>query len=587
MADRSEPAAGLTVGTAGHIDHGKTALVEALTGTATDRLAEERRRGITIELGFAELDLGDGRSLGVVDVPDHERLVRTMVAGACGIDMFLLVVAADDGLMPQTQEHLTALRALGVERGVVALNKIDLAEREMRELAAAAAAEAVPGAKLIEVSARTGEGIEDLRRALAALASEVAATSPDGSWPPEGALVHVDRSFSITGAGTVVTGTIAAGSFEVGDRVSILPSGERARVRGIQRHGREVAVAGRGQRAAINLAGVGVDEVSRGDVLAGPGAGVEASYRVDGLLLGELEGPRLGGRRLQAHHGTRDVPTRVVDLGEGLVQLRLESPLMTRAGNRIVLREIASPSTLGGVEVVDPDPGRHGSGEEVELLTELIEGEPEQILATAIEAAPAGLPADPDLWANEPRLPYALGRFERERWIEALATKVGSGQARREKGLLLPPATATAAVGGEERAALPDLSQEMRRVVALLRADGLEPRAPGALAAAVGLDRGEVLPLLAELAGRGDLVKVKADVFYEAARLEQASAIVVELARRRGSISLAELRDALHTSRKYSQAILEHLDGRGLLIRQGDRHLPRSEPPSSGSSDEF
>src|SRR4051794_30374452 len=224
----------LTLGTAGHIDHGKTALVEALTGKNTDRLEEEHRRGISIELGYARLELPDGRSLSVIDVPGHERLVRTMVAGATGIDLFLLVVAGDEGVMPQTREHLTVLQALGVETGVIALTRCDLAEPESRHPAAAEARELID-APLVEVSARTGEGLDELRLALADAAELADARRAVRQWE-EPAVLHVDRVFALRGIGTVVTGTLWSGVIREGERVEILPEGIELRVRSIQVH---------------------------------------------------------------------------------------------------------------------------------------------------------------------------------------------------------------------------------------------------------------------------------------------------------------------------------------------------------------
>ena len=241
----------LTVGTAGHIDHGKTTLVRALTGRDTYRLAEEQRRGISIELGFASLDLGQ-RRLSLVDVPGHERFVRTMIAGASGIDMFLLVVAADDGPMPQTVEHLAVLRALGIEHGVVALTKVDLVDEETRLLATAAATELAPQAPLVEVSAETGAGIEELRAALAQVAAEVEPREATGDEP----VLHVDRAFTVAGHGTVVTGTLWAGWLQRGQQVKILPSGREARVRSIEVHDRALEAADAHQRVALNLGGV-------------------------------------------------------------------------------------------------------------------------------------------------------------------------------------------------------------------------------------------------------------------------------------------------------------------------------------------
>src|SRR5438132_769915 len=263
----------LTLGTAGHIDHGKTALVAALTGVDTDRLPEERRRGISIDLGYARLELPSGRAVSVVDVPGHERFVRTMVAGATGIDLYLLTIAADDGVMPQTGEHVAA----------------------------------------------------------------------------EDAGLHVDRSFTIRGAGTVVTGTLWSGSVGRGDEVELLPSGTQARVRGVQVHDQPVERAAAGQRVAVNLVGVDRREVARGDVLVARGGAVEPTYVVDAELeLGDARHELAGGGRVQVHHGTRESPARVAALGGRFFQLRLERPLVAVAGDRLVIRRIAPPDTLGG-----------------------------------------------------------------------------------------------------------------------------------------------------------------------------------------------------------------------------------------------
>jgi len=322
----------LTLGTAGHIDHGKTALIRALTGVDTDRLPEERERGISITLGYAALDLPSGRRLSVVDVPGHERFVRTMVAGASGIDVYLMVVAADDGVMPQTREHRKVLRALGVDHGVVAVTKTDVAEPP--DLS-----DEFPGARIVPVSARTGAGLDALRAALDEAAAQ-AASRAAASGPLR---LHVDRVFTIRGAGTVVTGTLWSGVAVRGDEVTVLPSGHRARIRAVQVHDTAVAEAVAGQRVALNLAGLAVDEVDRGDVVVA-GAGVPApTFRVDARL--DWEDP---GTRVMVHHGTREAPARAVALGDGVWQLRLEAPIIPLPGDRIVVRSIAPPDTLGG-----------------------------------------------------------------------------------------------------------------------------------------------------------------------------------------------------------------------------------------------
>jgi selenocysteine-specific elongation factor len=361
-----------TLGTAGHIDHGKTALIKALTGVDTDRLPEERERGISIALGYAQLVLPSGRRLSVVDVPGHERFVRTMVAGATGIDLFLMVVAADDGVMPQTVEHATVLASLGVGVGVVAVTKADVADPRR---ALSQAAELLPDAEAIPVSSRTGERLDALRAALDRAAAMVPARAGgDGD-----VLLHVDRVFTITGAGTVVTGTLWSGAATAGLHVTVLPSGQAARIRGVQVHDERVERAGAGQRVALNLAGLGRDDVARGDVVAAGAALPGATYRIDAAMT--WSSPELRpehGARVAVHHGTREAPARLAELGGRFVQLRLEQPLVPRRGDRLVIRSLAPPDTLGGGVVLDPDPPRHGPSRDLlARLARIERGEPE------------------------------------------------------------------------------------------------------------------------------------------------------------------------------------------------------------------
>lgn len=350
----AEAARELVVGTAGHVDHGKTALVEALTGTNTDRLEEERRRGISIELGFARLPLPSGRSLGVIDVPGHHRLVRTMVAGAGGIDLFLLAIDAAEGAMPQTREHVAVLRALGIERGVVALTKSDLAGAGAVEGARREAGELAPGAPAVAVSAVTGAGVSELLAALDSVAAGAAGSEPAG----DAALVHLDRCFTLRGIGTVVAGTLRGGALAPGDVVELLPGRRRARIRALHVHDAPVERAVPGQRVAMALAGVGRGEVGRGDVLVAPGSGPAPTYRLDA----ELDFEPVGERRVHVHHGTRESPARLVELGDDIVQLRLSEPLMPLAGDRVVIRRASPSATLGGGVVTDPAPRRRGPG---------------------------------------------------------------------------------------------------------------------------------------------------------------------------------------------------------------------------------
>jgi selenocysteine-specific elongation factor len=496
----------LTVGTAGHIDHGKTALVRALTGRDTDRLGEEQRRGMSIELGFASLDLGE-RRLSLIDVPGHERFVRTMIAGASGIDMFLLVVAADDGPMPQTLEHLAVLKALGVGQGVVALTKVDLVDEGTRRLAVETIAALLPEAPLVEVSSQTGEGLDELRRALAEAATEVTCltSAPISGGSSQTPLVgepvlHVDRVFTVAGHGTVVTGTLWSGQIERGQRVVVLPGGHEARVRSIEVHDQSREVAESHQRVALNLGGIERREVERGDVIATEAAGVTVTYRLDVDLLSGAEAV-LAEPRVQVHLGTRDSAARVVGLGDGGAQLRLERPLLARAGDRVVVRRIAPPDTLGGGIIREAAPPRHGPGWE----------------PAAPEEQPAAAPPPP---VAEP-------------------------------------------------------SPLARRVLTELEKDGPRPRGAVQLAEDMGAERREVEKAFGELAAAGAAVRAKADVVYAASVYEKLARLVLGLAEREGSTTIAAVRDALGLSRKYAQALLEQLDAEKRLRRDGDRHLPR------------
>ena len=518
----------LTVGTAGHIDHGKTALIRALTGVDTDRLPEERDRGISIELGYAPLTLPGGRRLSVVDVPGHERFVRTMVAGSSGIDLFLMTIAADDGVMPQTREHAAVLAALGVTAGVVAVTKADLADPKR---AVAEAAELLPGAEAVPVSARTGEGLDALMGVLASVAEGLPGRAGAG-----GRLVlHADRVFTIRGAGTVVTGTLWSGSAGRGDAVELLPSGRRARVRAVQVHDEAVERAQAGQRVALNLAGVAIDEVARGDVVVGdarnvPGTllardgspGVAGARAVPGTFLAPVVGYRLdvalqwrsadvrpeSGARVAVHHGTRETAARLTDLGGRYAQLRLERPLVARAGDRVVIRALAPPDTLGGGVVLDPAPPRHGPSRDLTVrLARLERGEPEP-------RADAPAPA--------PVVPAAAE----------------------------PAPLSAAALAVEEE----------------LRAAGARPPLDADLDAPVEL---------AALRDAGRAVRLGPSMHIHAEALADVRDRVTAIIKTEGEITLSQLRDELDTSRKYAQALLERLDAERLTLRRGDARVLR------------
>jgi selenocysteine-specific elongation factor len=356
------------VGTAGHIDHGKTTLVRALTGVDADRLPEEKRRGITIDLGFAELDLGDVR-VGFVDVPGHERFVKNMLAGAHGLDLVALVIAADEGVMPQTREHFDICRLLGVSSGLVVLTKSDAVDDELLELVRLEASELVAGSFLegapaVAVSARTGQGIEEFKAALLGAAAAAPARSSDAV-----ARLPVDRSFTMRGFGAVATGTLVAGEISEGDELELLPATLRVRVRGLQVHGAAVKSASAGQRTAVNLGGVDAAEVERGMMLA-PVGRLRPTQILDARVDVLADAPRglRTRQRVRVHHGTAEVLARVAALEEsgeiapgsgGLAQLRLEAPVVALPGDRFIVRTYSPQRTIAGGVVLDAHAQKH------------------------------------------------------------------------------------------------------------------------------------------------------------------------------------------------------------------------------------
>jgi selenocysteine-specific elongation factor len=387
------------VGTAGHIDHGKTSLVRALTGIDADRLKEEKQRGITIDIGFANLELDDVR-IGFVDVPGHERFVKNMLAGAHGIDLVVLVVAADESVMPQTREHFDICRLLGVRTGVVALTKADAVDAELLDLARAEVEEFVAGsfldgAPIVAVSSTTGAGLDELRAALAACALAVPERGVDRPFR-----LPVDRAFTIRGFGTVLTGTLIAGEVSVGDALELAPGGRRVKVRGLQVHGHTADRARAGQRTAVNLQGVELEEAERGQVLA-PVGRLRATSMLD-VRLRLLEGaprPLEHRARVRFHHGTSEAIARVVLLGreaiepggEAIAQVRLETPILALPGDRFIVRSYSPQMTIAGGEVLDALAPKHRPSDERarEWLERLEGASPRERLLLRLERAGA------------------------------------------------------------------------------------------------------------------------------------------------------------------------------------------------------
>jgi len=608
VAEPTDRPIALTIGTAGHVDHGKTTLVRYMTGTDTDRLEEEHRRGISIVPGYAELELPSGRRASLVDVPGHERFVKNMVSGATGVDAFLLVVAADDGVMPQTREHLDVLRVLGVERGVVALTKIDASDEETVELAALEAEELLESvgieAPIIPVSGVTGEGVEELLAAL----DELAANPPDGSSAGTLARLPVDRAFVLKGIGVVVTGTLWSGEIRPGDTL-YTASGLRPRVRGIQTHGRHAEVAYPGARTALDLAGIDASQIAAGDVLLSRPV---TPTRAFDARLWHIEGakPLAHGIRVRLHHGTRATNARVrlFDRREllpgdsALARLRLEEALILLPSDRFVLRAMAPQITIGGGTVLDPTPT--GRAPEPGWLEALESGDPSRTIPLVLaRAGREGMStrdlslalslAPEEAKTAAERLPEASRVGEiytltetvvaaKERLLDAIGQRaeqrpespgLSVAEARVATGLAAPLADALLeelAGGGDIRmteagVGLPDagevppeLEEEARRLLEDLQHAGEEPPAL------------EPTPALRLLLQRGAAVSLGEKLFASSETADRVLEEIKTVCRGEGEISLAGLRDRLGTSRKYAQAWLEYSDTVGVTSRTGD-----------------
>jgi selenocysteine-specific elongation factor len=584
----------LVLGTAGHVDHGKTALVLALTGRDTDRLPEEKARGISIALGFAPLELDADRAVSLVDVPGHERFVRHMVAGASGVDGYLMCVAADDGVMPQTVEHMAVLRLLGVTEGVVAVTKSDLIEPE---LAIDEARELVgDGPEIVAVSALTGEGISDLRAALARLVTRLERRTAWGR--PR---LFVDRVFSVAGAGTVVTGTLWGGAMTTGDRVQIVPGTGETRIRAVQAHDVSVDVAS-GGRVALNLVGIERDEAPRGACVVRSGDGWEPTTRLDVELtwLADAGGPLRSRRRLQVFLGTAEVGATCVLLdrnelapGEvGYAQLRLDMAVPAVAADRLVLRS-AERRTVGGARVVDPAPQRHGKGSgAAERLVLMDRGNDDQLaLLDLARSGRRGIRIDLEhaqrIGAAVLDGGWAIPGELAETAVRSLRAAIGQGidvaAARAATGLDGP--VADALIATQER--LGQLQREGPRVVpperagdaaapavaALLADAGRRPPGIVELSETTGLDPRRLTAILAELRTAGSIVAA-GDLWFDARIADDA----IETARQvlaDGPKGIGELRDAWGVGRRHALALAAHLDAVGVTRRIGDSRVLR------------
>jgi selenocysteine-specific elongation factor len=622
------------IGTAGHVDHGKSTLVKALTGIDPDRLAEEKAREMTIDLGFAWLEL-DGLvgEVGVVDVPGHRDFIENMLAGVGGIDLALLVIAADEGVMPQTREHLAILDLLGVHRGIVVITKSDLVEDAdwlelvMLDVSEVLADTALADAPLIPVSAHTGAGLAELKAQLTSSLRETE-PRPDEDRPR----MPIDRVFTLTGFGTVVTGTLIGGCLASGDELLIQPGGLTARVRGLQTHRTKREVARPGSRVAVNLTGIDRDAVRRGDVLTRAGV-VEPTRLIDVAYrhLADAEQPLKHNVAVKLFLGSAEIPARTRILGReqidpgqsGWLQLRLEQPAVALRGDRLILRRPSPGATIGGGHVLDPHPGRQHRRfrpETAARLHALAQGTPEELLLQAVQRhEPVSVAllrqkggvesADFDTALANLLQHRRLHDFEGQlvtwsslqRRLDTLITLLDDhhrnfplrvGISREEvrsrlklKAAVFNPLVTLAAGQGllvEAGAWLhrpdhavrftPAQEQRIAALLAEFAAAGINSPSVKQAREAVGDD---VYQALVE---RGDLVAVNQEVVWRRADYDEWVAAVRSHLAQHGTIATADLRDRFQTSRKYAIALLEHLDYLRITRRVGDNRelIPRS-----------
>lgn len=622
------------IGTAGHIDHGKTLLVKALTGMDTDQAPEERARGITIELGFAFL----GDQATIIDVPGHERFVKTMVAGVSTIDVAMLVIAADDGVMPQSREHLDVLRLLGVERGVVVINRADLVEAEWLDLVEEEVREFVGGtflaqAEIFRVSALSGAGIDPLRQRLLALAADTAVKRTDAPFR-----LPVDRAFGVKGFGLVCTGTVQAGALAEGDRVEVAPEGPLVRVRRLQQHGVAVQAVRAGDRAAINLAGVEQGQLMRGHSLVAPGF-FRPTQMLDAQvqLLASSPMPMASRIRVRLHLGTREIMARVVLPAakpltpgqESFAQLRLEAPVVAAWGDRFVLRRYSPALTIGGGRVLNPHPAKHRRFEPALLahLQALTQDDLPAVVECWLRGADHRLKSQQAL-AGE----LGLGVERLTRWTDALvaagrAVRVASeGQTHvlhrdvcEHWGTQIEAALARFHRAQPLKLGLP--REELRNLSAryvqpelfdcVLRylaeagrvaLDGAVVRAAShqicftpeqevlkaamearlntanfaalptlaELAQALDASRAEVADMLQALQALGEVVSLEGGLLIHCEALARARTLLSDTLERDGEIAVAEFRTLIGSNRKCALALLGYFDAEGLTVRRCD-----------------
>lgn len=619
----------IIIGTAGHVDHGKTTLIKALTGIDTDRLKEELERGMTIDLGFAFLSLAGGQLAGIVDVPGHERFLRNMLAGATGVDVVLLVIAADEGVMPQTKEHLEILELLEARRGVVALTKSDMVDPEWLDMVeedvrSALSATFLRDANIVRVSGVTRTGIEELRTELARLIEDAEQKSQEGPFR-----LPVDRVFTLTGFGTIVTGTLVSGTIRVGDPVRIMPQGTETRVRQLQVHGTKESEAAAGARVGVNLVGVEVADVERGNVLVPPGY-LAPSARVDAFLrlLPDAPKPLRSRTRIRLHMGTAEHIGRVNVLGaqeippggEGYAQFTSETPVVAARGDRFVIRSYSPMHTIGGGAVLDPKADRHRlkDARVIETLETRLRGEPADLLEDVLLKAQVPLPlkdAAARTGLSESRIGPLVDRLHNDERVVRLdgnriahaavfaslsARTIASledfhrvhplkagmpkEELRATLGRGLDQKTFTAVLSEMEQLGLVVASENNVRLPGHeVRLSDEENRAAEAIEK-VYRDLGFSAPSVEQVEGKspgdkevfrylvetGRLVKIAEGLYLHRETVETAEKLLRNRLTGGEKITVSEFRDLTASSRKYAVPILEYFDSKRITRRVGD-----------------
>ncbi len=629
----------IILGTAGHIDHGKSSLVKALTGTDPDRLKEEKERGITLDLGFASLDLPSGDRLGIVDVPGHEGLIKNMLAGVGGIDIVLFVIAADESIMPQTREHLAICDLLHVKKGLIVLTKMDMVDKDWLGLVQEEVRDFVKGtflekSPIVPVSSKTGENLDSLKKELDKLAKDVVPKSSNGVLR-----LPIDRVFTMKGFGTVITGTLHAGSISQDQEVEILPKNITTKVRGIQSHGKAAQRAVAGQRTAVNLQGVEKDQLSRGDIIVtkgffSPTRNVDASLS---LLKGSQRTIKTG-TRIRFYNTTQEAIGRVTLVGrtemqpgdEGFVQYRLESPIVVQHGDRYIIRFYSPVETLGGGMVLNPRPRRHKTrtmAESVKNLTTLAVGTLEEKLALLIAGrAIAGMEENEVIGtvaADRPEIAAALSSLAGKKIVNRVdnlfvhtapladlekkilqlvsdfhkANPLKPGVDKEElksmirlrlhpklfavtvdgmvKKKQLEPEAAKLKLPGFRAAVGKDQGEIKDKIVEAIKKGGAQPPVREELPELFRISDRDARDLLKLLAEEGRIARVNDSIYLHKELLETMKQQVVKFLTEKKEITIAEFRDLVKTSRKFAVPLMEYFDTQKVTQRVGDKRVLR------------